>query len=209
NAFQDVFLDQNDRTRFLKSFSDISVRLDWQVLAYCLMDNHYHLLVHTASPSLAQGMRDLNSAYAQHFNRHHDRVGHLFQGRYKAFLVERESYCLALVRYIARNPVRAGLCAGAAEWKWSSHRAILGLAEPLVGLAIDDVLRRFSADLGDARRAYAAFVDAGPDEGLRTPHPLVAGPPTFAAGALDLTKCRTTEVTRAERAKRSLAQYAN
>ena len=207
NALKDVFLDHEDRVYFLDAVSEISLRLDWQLLAYCLMDNHYHLLVQTAGPSLAQGMHDLNGAYAQHFNRRHDRVGHVFQGRYHASLVERDAHFLAVVRYIVRNPVRARICERATQWKWSSHRAMLGLAEAPRALATDVVLMRFSLNPTNARTAYAAFVDRGADESLDSPHPLITGGPGFAATALDRITCETTEVSRAQRARRSLAQY--
>lgn len=104
-----IFWDDTDRGRFLELLAHVVHRYQWRVLAYCLMGNHYHLLVQTPEPNFARGMRQLNGVYAQRFNRRHGRVGHLLQGRYGARLVQEDGHLLAAVRYIVRNPVRAGL----------------------------------------------------------------------------------------------------
>jgi len=103
------------------------------VHAYCLMSNHYHLLIETPDGNLSKGMRQLNGLYTQDFNRAHKRVGHVYQGRYKAILVEKQAYLLELARYIVLNPVRAEMVRSAKDWKWSSYRATAGLTETPVG----------------------------------------------------------------------------
>jgi REP element-mobilizing transposase RayT len=119
NAYQDVFLDDADRERFLEVLKQTVDRFNWLCHAYCLMMNHYHLLIETVDPTLSRGMRQLNGVYTQAFNRRHERVGHLFQGRYKAILVEKETYLLELSRYIVLNPVRAKMVKKPEEWEWS------------------------------------------------------------------------------------------
>src|SRR5688500_9153546 len=151
NAKQDIFLDDGDRQQFLCALSDTAERLNWRILVYCLMTNHYHLCIETVEPTLARGMRDLNGRYAQGFNYRHERVGHLFQGRYKGILVDRPGYLLELARYIVLNPVRAGLSATATDWPWSSHRAALGLVKPIRRLAVESLLAQFEADAERAR----------------------------------------------------------
>ncbi len=125
---EDIFLEEGDRTRFVEVLSEVCQRFNWAVHAYCLMGNHYHLVVETRDDSLAKGMRQLNGLYTQRFNREHGRVGHVFQGRYKAILVQKDSYLLELARYVVLNPVRAGMVRSAKEWPWSSYRAMVGQA---------------------------------------------------------------------------------
>lgn len=105
--------------------------------AYCLMPNHYHLVLQTPLPNLSRVMRHINGVYTQAFNRRHDVVGHLFQGRFKAILVDGDAYLLTLCRYVERNPVAAGLVDRAEHWPWSSCRSHLGAAQPMTGLDID------------------------------------------------------------------------
>lgn len=124
------------------------------------MGNHYHILVETPEGNLGQGMRQLNSAYAQYFNRRHDLVGHVMQGRYKAILVQQESYLRELSRYIVLNPVRAGLVRLPEEWEWSSYRFMLGEQAPS-WLAVDWLLACFGAEQGAAALAYLNFVMQG------------------------------------------------
>ncbi len=159
-----IYRDDEDRTRFLAEISRASDRLAWNVLAYCLMGNHYHLVIETPNGNLARGMRDINSIYAQGFNRRHDRVGHLFQGRYRGILVQTDLYFSTLIRYVVRNPVRAGLCATPEEWRWSSHPATLGITQPPDFLRVGQVLAEFGANHEAARDQYRAFVgDSGDD----------------------------------------------
>ncbi|SFM83086.1 transposase [Nitrosomonas communis] len=107
NAREDIYHNDIDRQQFLLLLQNIVNRYDWYCHAYCLMDNHYHLLIETNSPTLSNGMKYLNGTYPPYFNRQHQRVGHVFQGRFKAILVQKNAYLLKLARYIALNPVRA------------------------------------------------------------------------------------------------------
>lgn len=110
NARAAIYLDDEDRRAFCLGLSRVCERFDWRLWSYCLMDNHYHLLIETLRPTLSRGMREVNGVYTQAFNRRHARVGHVLQGRYKAVLVDKDSYLLELSRYIVLNPVRAHLC---------------------------------------------------------------------------------------------------
>src|SRR5713226_6360530 len=104
NARKKIFLNDSDRDEFLATLGWVVERFGWRCHAYCLMDNHFHLLIETPQPNLSLGMRQLNGVYTQRFNRRHKRVGHLFQGRFKAILVERDSYLLALARLYRSQP---------------------------------------------------------------------------------------------------------
>lgn len=130
NARQDIYLTDDDREQFLEILQRVKDRHQWQCHAYCLMSNHYHLLIETQVPSLSKGMKLLNGTYTQSFNRTHHRVGHVFQGRFKGILVEKDSYLLELARYIVLNPVRAGMVRSAKDWAWSSYRATAGQCPP-------------------------------------------------------------------------------
>ena len=125
------------------------------------MGNHYHLMVETAEGNLNQGMRQLNSGYTQNFNRRHGLVGHVLQGRYKAILVQKESYLLELARYVVLNPVRAGLVASARDWKWSSYRATVGDAGGHDWLSTQTLLAHFGNTRDSALQSYRRFVDDG------------------------------------------------
>jgi putative transposase len=163
NARQAIFLDDSDRGAFVDNLGRVAERLDWRVWAWCLMDNHYHLLLETLQPTLSRGMREVNGVYTQAFNRRHRRVGHLLQGRYKAILVDRDAYLLELSRYIVLNPVRAGLVERVQDFRWSSYRAVMGKAPAPGWLAVDSTLEQFHSKRGPARRAYARFVNNGAD----------------------------------------------
>jgi REP element-mobilizing transposase RayT len=156
-----IFWDDTDRRTFLRHLTDVAMRDGFAVFAYCLMGNHYHLVVETPRPNLACGMQHLNSAFARWFNERHGRVGHLFQGRYHAVLVEAEPQLLELVRYVVLNPVRAGLCDRPEEWRWSSHRPTAGLEAKPRFLACETLLERLGVDGPAARSRYRSFVDDG------------------------------------------------
>ena len=128
---EDIFFDDTDRAALLNVVAQSMARFDAQVLAYCLMGNHYHLVLHTRRANLSALMRHVNGVYTQAFNRRHRKVGHLYQGRFKAILVDREAYLLEVCRYVELNPVRAGMVSTPQDWAWSSYRAHVGLA-PLV-----------------------------------------------------------------------------
>ena len=159
NAREFIFRTSSDYERFLSLLEQVVSRYGWLCHAYCLMGNHYHLLVETPRPNLSAGMRHLNGVYSQAFNRVHQRVGHVFQGRYRALLVEKERHLLGLIRYVARNPVRAGLRSDPAEWPWSSHRAACGLSKSPPFLTSEWILACFGADRPRARDRYRRFVE--------------------------------------------------
>jgi putative transposase len=165
NARATIFHGRYDCEVFLDLVEIVVRRYSWSCHAYCLMGNHYHLLVETREATLCAGMRHLNGLYAQGFNRRHGRVGHVFQGRFKAILVEGEGHLLRLARYIFRNPVRAGLCASPADWPWSSYRAMLGAPAPRC-LTVDWLLGCFGRDEACARDAMRRFVES---EGVEDP----------------------------------------
>lgn len=125
------------------------------------MTNHFHVLVETPEGNLGQGMRQLNSAYSQKYNRRHGLVGHVMQGRYKAILVQKDSYLRELSRYIVLNPVRAGIVANPGDWEWSSYRCMLGKEPAPNWLAVEWLLASFGRDQSAARQAYESFVIAG------------------------------------------------
>lgn len=161
NARQPIFLVNSDRTAFLERLKLSCDRFNWRCHAYCLMENHYHLLLETLDGNLARGMRELNGVYAQFFNRRHDRIGHLFQGRYKAPLVSKSSYLLELCRYIVLNPVRAGLVKYVDEWRWSSYAGTAGLEKAHPVLTRDWLLAQFSSSSEIAIMNYRQFVHKG------------------------------------------------
>ena len=161
NAREAVFEGDADRTRFLKILADTIERFGWICHAYCLMTNHYHLLIETPDANLSRGMQLLNGVYTQWYNREHQRVGHLFQGRFKAILVEKESYLLELARYIVLNPIRAAISTRINDWPWSSYRATAGQAEIPAFLEVDWLLSQFDSNMARALHAYRDFVDQG------------------------------------------------
>jgi len=146
---------------FLNILSEICLRCTWVCYAYCLMDNHYHLLVETPAGNLSKGMQLLNGVYTQKFNRIHNRVGHVFQGRFKAILVDKDSYLLELSRYIVLNPVRAKMVTSPHEWKWSSYLATILKESKPNWLSVDKILCLFSEDSSSAIRKYQEFVTDG------------------------------------------------
>ncbi len=167
NARNDIFHSDTDRNTFLKIFSGVVRRYNWLCHAYCLMDNHYHLLIETPDGNLSGGMRQLNGVYTQKHNWLHQKPGHVFQGRFKAIVVEKESYLLELCRYVILNPVRAGITETPEQWRWSSYRFTVGLKEPPDYLTTDWILGLFHPKKRDAQKLYRKFVRAG--IGLQSP----------------------------------------
>jgi REP element-mobilizing transposase RayT len=153
-----IYADDNDRRTFLNTLSDTINRYGWQLHAYCLMDTHYHLLLHTPDETLARGMGRLNGVYAQIFNRRHRRRGHLFRDRYWSTPLVTDEHLLLAMRYIPRNPVAAGLCATAADWPWSNYRATAGLVKPPAFLEVAWTRRMFAPNPEDACGHYRAFL---------------------------------------------------
>lgn len=158
---EDIYLSDTDREIWLTSLGQVCQRFNWVCHAWCQMDNHYHLLIETPEANLAKGMRQLNGVYTQSFNRLHGRVGHVFQGRYKAILVERDSYLLELARYIVLNPLRAGMVKKLEDWPWSSYFATCGQASSPEWLQIDWIMSQFGRQRASAIRKYVEFVHEG------------------------------------------------
>jgi putative transposase len=159
-----IYLDDADRECFMAVLSEVCERFNWMVHAYCLMSNHYHLLIETPDSNLSQGMRQLNGVYTQRFNRKHQRVGHVFQGRYKAIIVQKDSYLLELSRYIVLNPVRARMVRSARDWRWSSYRAAVGQAHLPLWLHTDWILSAFGKRKSVAMQKYRLFISEGKNQ---------------------------------------------
>jgi putative transposase len=140
-----IFLDDEDRTLLLRILTSVNKRYHWFCHAYCLMRNHYHLVVETPDGNLSKGMRQLNGVYTQAFNKRHKKTGHLFQGRYKAILLQRESHLLEVCRYVVLNPVRAKAVQLPEAWQWSSYRGTEGSDEPHPCLTTDWILAQFGS----------------------------------------------------------------
>lgn len=159
NRRQPIFLDDSDHEIFLRMLATLGLRRRWRYHGYCLMPNHYHLVIETPQADLSLGMQYLNGGYADHFNFRHGTDGHLFQGRFHAVLVESDPHLAELSRYLALNPVRAGLAATARAWRWSSYPAIAeGHEEPLL-VDIPRIVGLFGRDPGRARQAFVRFVE--------------------------------------------------
>ena len=161
NARQAIVVDDRDRSLFLERLAHVIDRFGWRCYAFCLMDNHYHLLLETPQPNLSRGMRQLNGTYTQAVNRRHQRVGHLFHGRFAAILVEKEAYLLELCRYVVLNPVRAQLVPHPRLWAWSSYRDTAGARTAPMWLTTDWILGHFGARQRDAQVRYRQFVAEG------------------------------------------------
>ena len=173
NERREIFRDDNDRNRFLAILLRVIDVFRWQLHAYVLMGNHYHLLLETPEPTLCRGMQHLNGLYTRSFNRRHDRCGHLLQGRFKAILVERNAHLLELARYVVLNPVRAGIVESPEKWTWSNYRATAGLIPRPAWLEVRWTLAQFGSS-AHSRRLYQAFVEQGKTSSY-APWPQVVG----------------------------------
>lgn len=158
---EDIYSSDADRAAWLDLFGQVCGRFNWRCHAYCLMSNHYHVVVETPEGNLAQGMRQLNGVYTQYVNRTHGRVGHVFQGRYKSILVEKDGYLLELARYVVLNPLRAGMVKDIGDWPWSSYPGMIGVVPPSAWLETDWLLGQFDPQRNRAREKYVDFVRAG------------------------------------------------
>jgi putative transposase len=163
NNKQPIYVGPADRPIFLELLTRVVLKHGWVVYAWCLMTNHYHLLLHTPSGGLSAGMQVLNGEFSRRTNRLHGRAGHLFQNRFAYAVIERERHLYESCRYVHLNPCRAGLCARPEEWEWSGHRACLGDESPLIFHAAEAVLKLFGSRPEEARQVYRAFVDSGHD----------------------------------------------
>jgi REP element-mobilizing transposase RayT len=214
NGRAEIILDDGGRAGFLEILAAMVSRFGWLVHAYCLMDNHYHLLMETPEANLGHGMRQLNGIHTQRLNRAHGRTGHVFEGRYKSILVEKERHLLELSRYVVLNPVRAGMVGEAGDWRWSSFLATAGEVETPDWLHTGALLALFSGGGIEARRAYARFTAEGvgaasPWESLR--HQMLLGGEYFIGRMADrLAGGKVSgEVPRAQRraGAQTLEQY--
>jgi len=179
---EDIFLSDDDRSDWLEVLGIVCARFNWVVHAFCQMTNHYHLLVETVDGNLSGGMRQFNGLYTQRFNRRHGLVGHLFQGRYKAILVQKEAYLLELARYVVLNPLRANMVKSLDDWRWSSYHFVTGQEAPPPWLDTDWLIAQFGSQRSKALRAYRQFVMAGrglPSPMLDTRHQLLLGDDVF------------------------------
>ena len=159
NARQAIFLDEKDFTDFLRVLCSVVKRYHFILHTFCLMNNHYHLLIETPKGNLSKGMRQLNGLYTQRFNQRHQRVGHLLQGRYQAILVDKDNYLLKLCRYVVLNPVRAKIVKDPKDWRWSSYQATTG-HKGIPCLTTDWILSQFG-NKQKSSRGYQAFVSSG------------------------------------------------
>ena len=161
NERKAIARDDMDRRRFVATLSEIVEHYRVVCHAWVLMPNHYHLLLETPEANLSRAIRHLNGVYTQAFNRRHRRVGHLFQGRFKAILLEKDAHLLELGRYVVLNPVRAGLVRHLRAWSWSSYRATAGEEPAPTWLTVEWLLGQFARGREQARRAYRQFVKQG------------------------------------------------
>jgi REP element-mobilizing transposase RayT len=156
-----IYEDDHDREKFFVLLERVARRYGWLFYAYCLMDNHYHLVMQIAEKGLSPGMCELNTAYAVTYNQRHDRVNHLFGRRFWSELITTDAYLLGACRYVVQNPVRAGLCATCDEWSWSSYRATVGAAPARPFFAAQSVLDFVaprSQEQAEAFRDFCSFV---------------------------------------------------
>lgn len=166
NARQDIFFDTDDRLRFLAFLQDGMERFGFRVHGYCLMTNHLHLALQVGDIPLSRIMQNLALRYTKWVNWRQNRGGHLFQGRYKAIMIEADNHLAQLVAYLHLNPVRAGMCAQAVDYPWSSQRAYLGM-EHTPWLTMQSVLALFSSNPPKARRLFRDFVETSTSDGHR------------------------------------------
>ncbi len=169
NRKEPIFLTDHDREALLEYFKDANKKFDAIVHAYCLMKNHYHLLLHTLRANLSKIMHFINTSYTILFNTRHSRVGHLFQGRFRAILVEADNYAQELSRYIHLNPVRAKIVTRPEAYEWSSYQTYLGAQRSEPWLNTHTVLGYFDRNLIVARKKYAAFVTAALGKEIESP----------------------------------------
>ena len=179
---EDIFLSDEDRSDWLEVLGNVCTRFNWVVHAFCQMTNHYHLLLETVEGNLSGGMRQLNGEYTQRFNRRHRLVGHLFQGRYKAILVQKEAYLLELTRYVVLNPLRAHMVESLEDWHWSSYPFMTYQQASPPWLDTDWLLGQFGSQRNKAIKAYRQFVMEGsgaPSPMRNTRHQLLLGDNAF------------------------------
>ena len=158
---------------YMKILGRVVEKMEWRCLAYCLMENHIHLLIETREPNLGRGMQRIHSPYAAAFNARHGRVGHLFQGRFGEVRIDSDEQLCAVVAYLPKNPVEAGLCEAADQWPWSSHRGVISGCHPK-WLDVPRLFQYLSVWGGDPRQTYLDLVH-DPERGQRGQSPGTEG----------------------------------
>jgi REP element-mobilizing transposase RayT len=159
-----IFLDDDDHRRFVHLLGEVVEEFGIECWNYCLMPNHYHVTLLPSLSNLSEAIKRLNSVYAQWWNKRHDRVGHVFQGRFKDQIVQHETYLLALSRYVVMNPIRAGLVEHPEDWCWSSYRATVGLSPCPSFLCVSRTLRLFGdSDEESVRTRFSQYVTGEPE----------------------------------------------
>jgi len=158
NERRPIFRSNRDREAFLQLLAEAVKRFRWSVAAWVLMTNHFHLVIQTPEANLSRGMQWLNGTYADWFNRRHQRCGHLFQGRFKSFIIETETYAAEVLRYVVLNPVRAKIVGRPEQYRWSSYRATSGLEAAPAWLDLAGVYAYFHSDRTAAQAMYAEYV---------------------------------------------------
>jgi REP-associated tyrosine transposase len=159
---EEIYRSTGDYELFKNIVGHVVERFEWRCHTYCLMPNHYHLLIETPASNLSAGMQRLNGTYAQWFNHLHGFTGHVFERRFFSRLVESSYDLLELARYIALNPVRAGLCEDVAGWSWGSYRALVGEAPRATFLTTEWLLSQFGREVRHAHEAFRTFVREAP-----------------------------------------------
>ncbi len=198
NERRPLFRDDADREKYLELLGEACGRHGARVLAYCLMPNHVHLALQTGPVPVSRVVHDVHARYAQHFNRRYDRVGHLFQGRFRSLLVDREAWLLEVVRYVHRNPVKAHLVSRPEDFPWSSHRAYLGTAP--AWLAAGEVLGLLAGSRPKARKLFQEFV-AGAAAGRYDPDDAALG---AVVGGEDFVRSALAQAGRDDLLRRTL-----
>ncbi|MCH9696931.1 MAG: transposase, partial [Gammaproteobacteria bacterium] len=159
-----IFLEQSNRQTFIDLLDELLTQYDIRCFAYCLMDDHYHLLLETSEANLSQMMRSLNGRYTQYFNREYHQSGAVFRGRFKSVVVQKELYLLEMARHIVLNPVRSEIVDAPDEYHWSSYSATAGLEKAPEWLAVDELLKYFASSRIKSIKAYKEFINKGMHE---------------------------------------------
>ncbi len=186
NGRRTIFRDDPDRLAFLDLLEKVLSRFDWQCLTYCLMGNHYHIVIRTTRPNLSRGMGQLNSVYAQQFNRRHRTCGHFFQGRFGAVLIEADSYLCEVARYVALNPVRANMCSRPEHWPWSAHLSLIGRTKDKI-VDARYLLEHFGPNISRSRQRYQAFVNQVSNTWKFDENAVIVGSPEFVEAHMPST----------------------
>jgi putative transposase len=158
NFKQRIVADDFDRVMWIQLLGAVTRAADWLILSYCLMTNHFHLVVQAGRSSVSDAMQVLNGEFSRRANRRAERSGHLFENRFHSEPIVSDAHLLAACRYVDLNPCKAGICPNPDDWEWSSYRATVGEAHPPAFLAVGELLRLFGADPVKAREAYREFV---------------------------------------------------